>query len=111
MGIAGMRGGAETGVEAGAGFVCAGELKQELRGHLEGGYVVGCVLEDGVVLGECLIGVAFGGVGHGEAVAGESVGRVLFEDLGEGGDLVHGFDGARGARRLQAGGELHLRYE
>jgi hypothetical protein len=27
---------------------------------------------------------------HGEAVAGEGVGGVLREDLGEGGELVHG---------------------
>lgn len=85
-----MRGGGETGVEASASIFSAGELEQELRGHLVGGDVVGRVLEDGVVLGERLIRVAFGGVGHGEAVTGEGVGGILLEDLGEGSDLVHG---------------------
>ncbi len=73
----------------GAGFVGAAEFEQDLRGHLVRRDVVGGVLEDGGVLGEGLLVVALGGVGHGETVAGEGVGGVLFEDFGEGGDLVH----------------------
>ena len=60
-----------------------------MRGHLIGGDVVGIVLDEEIEFVERFVGVVFGGVGHGEAVAGEGVGGVLLEHLGEKGDSVH----------------------
>ena len=75
--------------QAGNGFVGSTQFGERLRGHLVGGNVVGVVMDEGGEFGEGEVGVALGVVFHGEAVAGEGVGGVSGEDLGEGGDLVH----------------------
>ena len=82
VGVVGASGSGEAGLEAGLGFFAATGFEELLGGHLVGGDVVGRVCNDAVELGECLVRVAFGGVGHGEAVAGEGVGGVVGEDFG-----------------------------
>lgn len=89
MDVAGALGGVEALCQACDRFVRATELGEGLGRHLVGGNVVGVVVNEGGELGERDVGVALGGVLHGQAVAGEGVGRVGLQDFGEGGDLVH----------------------
>ena len=89
VGVARPLGCGETGVEAGAGFVDAGDFDQRLRGHLIGGDVVGVVVDEGAEFSECSGGIALRGVLHRETVTREGVAWVELEDLVECGDLVH----------------------
>ena len=89
MGVAGALGCGETGVEAGAGFVDAGDFDQRLRGHLIGRDVVGVLGNESGEFGEGSVAVALRNVLHRETVTREGVARVEFEDLVECGDLVH----------------------
>lgn len=70
-------------------LVAAAELGQRLRRHLVGGDVVGTVPNERGELAERLVGLPLGGVGHGQPVAGEGVGGVLFKYLREKSNTVH----------------------
>ena len=96
VGVVGALGGGEAFFQAGNGFFGAAEFGKGLGGHLVAGDVVGVVVDESGEFGESEVGVALRVVFHGEAVAGEGVGGVGGEDLGEGGDLVHELRGASG---------------
>jgi hypothetical protein len=87
--VAGTTGGGEARFDAVEGFLGAAEFRQRLRRHLEGGHIVGIVLDAGGEGGEGGFGIALGEVLHGEAVAGEGVGRIELQDFVERGELVH----------------------
>jgi hypothetical protein len=89
VGVAGVTGGFEAGLEAGDGFFGAAEFGEGLRGHLVGGDVVGIVADEGGELGEGGFGATLAEVFHGEAVAGEGVGGVELKEFIAGCDLVH----------------------
>jgi hypothetical protein len=89
VGVVGALGGGEALFQAGDGFVSAAQFGEGLGGHLVGGDVIRVVLDEGGEFGEGEVGVALGGVFHGETVAGEGVGGVGGEDFRESGDLVH----------------------
>jgi hypothetical protein len=87
--VAGAGGGGEPGFDAVEGLGDAAQFCERLRRHLEGWHVVGIVLDAGGECGEGGVGVALREVLHGEAVAGEGVGRIELQDFVERGELVH----------------------
>ena len=90
--VVGAVGGGDAGVETGEGGLGVAGGGEGLGGHLVGGDVVGVVVEDAGELGETFRGAVLGDELHGQAVAGEGVGWVGLEDLGEDCDFVHDFE-------------------
>src|ERR1700692_61118 len=85
--VAGALAGGEPLLEEGDGLVGAVVAGERLGRHLEGGDVVGVVLEDQGELGERGVQVAVVEVLYGQTVAREGVGGVELEDSVESGDL------------------------
>ncbi len=83
-------GGSDAGVQTLEGFFGSIEFGQGLGGHLVGGNVVGCLSDERTEFFQTFVDSGLGDELHGEAVTGEGVGGVLFEDLSEEGEFVHG---------------------
>ena len=88
--VAGAAGGGDAIGEHCLGVGDSVGAGEGLRGHEVAGSVVRAGLEQDGEFRERAIEVALLGVFHRQAVAGESVIRILGEDVVQGGDAVHG---------------------
>ena len=87
--VAGALGRGETSLQAFDRLFVAVDLCQRLGRHLVGRHVVRVVGGGCGELPQRGVGIAVAQVGHGQAVAGETVGRIVLQNFREHGDLVH----------------------